>query len=141
MVSGTYNLGLVAAGQKAFNPKTDTIPFDGFFGSKSNFDSRQFSEVEKQVLDLQKRTKTLEADPDSYFRFLDSNPNAAAAIEFYNKAVNGDLRELRAEANRIRADRSYTPKERKEMLDNITQMSNLIKRNMLMNLETLGYTP
>jgi hypothetical protein len=141
VMSGTYNLGLVAAGEKAFNPKTDTIPFDGFFGSKSNYDSRQFSEVEKQVKEINKRLKTLEASPDSYFRFLESNPNAAAAVEFYDKTVNGDLRDLRAEANRIRADRTYTPKERKEMLDNITQMSNLIKRNMLINLETLGYTP
>jgi hypothetical protein len=141
VVSGTYNLGLVAAGEKAFNPKTDTIPFDGFFGSKSNFDARQFSEVEKQVEEVKKRVKTLEADPEKYVSFLNKNPNAAAAIEFYNKAVNGDLRELRAEANRIRADRSLNAKERKILLDNITQMSNLVKRNMTMNLETLGYTP
>lgn len=141
IASSSYNLGLIAAGEKAFNPKTDTIPFDGFFGSKSNFDSRQFSEVEKQVLDLQKRMKTLEADPDKLFKFTQENPNAAAALEFYNKSVNGDLRTIRAEANRIRADRSLNAKERKEMLDNINQMSNLIKRNMTMNLETLGYTP
>ena len=141
VVSGTYNLGLVAAGEKAFNPKTDTIPFDGFFGSKSNFDARKFSEVEKQVEEVKKRVKTLEADPEKYVSFLNKNPNAAAAIEFYDKAVNGDLRELRAEANRIRSDRSLNAKERKILLDNITQMSNLVKRNMTLNLETLGYTP
>jgi hypothetical protein len=72
---------------------------------------------------------------------LNKNPNAAAAIEFYDKAVNGDLRDLRAEANRIRSDRSLNAKERKILLDNINQMSNLVKRNMTMNLETLGYTP
>jgi hypothetical protein len=141
VVSGAYNLGLVAAGEKAFNPKTDTIPFDGFFGSKSNFDARKFSEVEKQVAEVKKRVKTLEADPDKYINFLNKNPNAAAAIEFYDKAVNGDLRDLRAEANRIRSDRSLNAKERKILLDNINQMSNLVKRNMTMNLETLGYTP
>jgi hypothetical protein len=141
VMSGTYNLGLVAAGEKAFNPKTDTIPFDGFFGSKSNFDARKFSEVEKQVAEVKKRVKTLEADPEKYVSFLNKNPNAAAAIEFYDKAVNGDLRDLRAEANRIRSDRSLNAKERKILLDNITQMSNLVKRNMTLNLETLGYTP
>jgi hypothetical protein len=141
VVSGTYNLGLIAAGEKAFNPKTDTIPFDGFFGSKSNYDARKFSEVEKQVAEVKKRVQTLEADPDKYVNFLSKNPNAAAAIEFYDKAVNGDLRDLRAEANRIRSDRSLNAKERKILLDNINQMSNLVKRNMTMNLETLGYTP
>ena len=29
----------------------------------------------------------------------------------------------------------------KELLDNLLQMSNMIKRNMLMNFESLGYTP
>ena len=141
VTGGAYNLGLVAVGDKSFNPKTDTILFDSFFGAKSNFDARAFSSVEKQVKEIDKRIKTLETDPDKYIRYVGENPNAVAAVDFYNKAVNQDLKTLRSEANRIRGDRTYTPKERKEMLDNITQMSNLVKRNLLFNFETLGYTP
>ena len=141
ITGGMYNIGLVAAGEKAFNPKTDTLLFDSFFGSKSNFDARSFSLVEKQIKEVDKRIKTLETDPEKYINYVGENPNAVAAVEFYNKAVNQDLKTLRSEANRIRGDRTYTPKERKELLDNITQMSNMVKRNLLMNFESLGYTP
>ena len=141
ITGGMYNIGLVAAGDKAFNPKTDTLLFDSFFGSKSNFDARSFSLVEKQIKEVDKRIKTLETDPEKYINYVGENPNAVAAVEFYNKAVNQDLKTLRSEANRIRGDRTYTPKERKELLDNITQMSNMVKRNLLMNFESLGYTP
>ena len=141
ITGGMYNLGLVAAGDKAFNPKTDTLLFDSFFGSKSNFDARAFSLVEKQIKEVDKRIKTLETDPEKYINYVSENPNAVAAVDFYNKAVNQDLKTLRSEANRIRGDRTYTPKERKEMLDNITQMSNMVKRNLLANFESLGYTP
>jgi hypothetical protein len=139
--SDTYNLGLVATGLKQFNPKTDTIAFDSFFGAKSNYDSRKFTEVEKQVKELQQKLKTYENDPERYMRYIDKNPMAPAAVEFYEQATNQDLRDLRAEQNRIQRSNEYTPKERKEMLDNLTQMSNMIKRNMLMNFESLGYTP
>ena len=141
ITGGAYNLGLVATGDKAFNPKTDTILFDSFFGAKSNFDARAFSLVEKQIKEVDKRIKTLETDPEKYIKYVGENPNAVAAVDFYNKAVNQDLKTLRSEANRIRGDRTYTPKERKEMLDNITQMSNMVKRNLLANFESLGYTP
>jgi TPR repeat protein len=136
-----YNLSMLATGEKEFNPRTDTILFDSFFGAKSNFDARAFSLVEKQIKEVDKRIKTLETDPEKYIKYVGDNPNAVAAVEFYNKAVNQDLKTLRSEANRIRGDRTYTPKERKEMLDNITQMSNMVKRNLLFNFETLGYTP
>jgi hypothetical protein len=141
ITSGGYNLALVTAGAKEFNPKTDTILFDSFFGAKSNFDARQFSNVEKQVKNVEKRLKTLEADPIRYAEFVTDNPNYPAAVDFYNKAVNQDLKELRAYANQIRAQRDLTPKERKTQLDNITQMTNLVKRNLIGNFESLGFKP
>ena len=131
----------MATGEKEFNPKTDTVLFDSFFGAKSNFDARQFSEVEKQIKELARELNSVKDNPDAYMRFVEKNPNAEAAIEFYDKGVGSDLRDLRAEANIIRRDRLFNPKDKKELLNNNTQMSNLVKRNMLMNLETLGYTP
>jgi len=141
ITGGAYNLGLVATGDKAFNPKTDTILFDSFFGSKSNFDARAFSSVEKQMNEIEKRIKTLESDPERYANYINDNPNAAAALKFYDHAKNQSLKTVRTEQNRVRRSDEYTPKERKELLDNLTQMSNLIKRNLLMNFESLGYTP
>ena len=141
LTGDTWNLGLVATGQKQFNPKTDTILFDSFFGAKSNFDARQFSEVEKQVQALEKQLNAIKDNPDSYNRFIEKNPTAEIAIQFYNSAKNKDLKNVREQANLIRANRDYTPKDRKELLNNLLQMSNMIKRNMLMNFESLGYTP
>jgi hypothetical protein len=137
----TYNLGLVATGQKQFNPKTDTVLFDSFFGAKSNFDARQFSEVEKQIKNLARELDAVKDNPDAYMKFIERNPNAESAIQFYDKGVGRDLRDLRADANRIRRNDIFSPKDKKELIDNNTQMSNLVKRNMLMNFETLGYTP
>lgn len=139
--SGAYNLGLVATGEKAFNPKTDSIIFDSFFGSPSNFDAREFSKAEKEIKEIERRLKTLEKDPENYVKFVSSNPEAVYVVDYYNSAVNGDLRYLREVANQIRADRNLSPKDRSDMLKNIISMQNLVKRSILNNFEVMGYEP
>jgi hypothetical protein len=139
--SGAYNLGLVATGEKAFNPKTDSIIFDSFFGSPSNFDAREFSKAEKEIKEIERRLKTLEKDPENYVKFVSNNPEAVYMVDYYNSAVNGDLRYLREVANQIRADRNLSPKDRSDMLKNIISMQNLVKRSILNNFEVMGYEP
>jgi hypothetical protein len=135
--NGAYNLGLVAAGEKAFNPKTDTILFDSFFGSPSNIDSREFSDMEKEIKALDIRLKTLQKDPENLAKFLDSNPDAMYRVAYYNQAVNGNLKTLRTMANNVRASRDLSPKERSETLKDIVRMQNLVKRSILNNFEAL----
>jgi hypothetical protein len=135
--NGAYNLGLVATGEKAFNPKTDTILFDSFFGSPSNIDSREFSEMEKEIKALEIRLKTLEKDPENYAKFLENNPEAPFMVNYYNQAVNGGLKDLRAMANIVRSSRDFSPKERSETVRDIVRMQNLVKRGILNNFEAM----
>jgi hypothetical protein len=135
--NGAYNLGLAATGEKAFNPKTDTILFDSFFGSPSNIDSREFSDMEKEIKALDIRLKTLQKDPENLAKFLDSNPDAMYRVAYYNQAVNGNLKTLRTMANNVRASRDLSPKERSETIKDIVRMQNLVKRSILNNFEAL----
>jgi hypothetical protein len=135
--NGAYNLGLTATGEKAFNPKTDTILFDSFFGSPSNIDSREFSDMEKEIKALDIRIKTLQKDPENLAKFLESNPDAMYRVAYYNQAVNGNLKTLRTMANNVRASRDLSPKERSETLKDIVRMQNLVKRSILNNFEAL----
>lgn len=141
MANAGYNLGLVATGEKDFNPKTDTVLFDSFFGSPSNFDAREFSEAEKKIKELDRRLKTLEKDPENYFKFIDANPDAPVIVDYYNQAVNGDLKDLRQFANVVRADRSLSPKERNDTVKDIVRMQNMVKRAILNNFEAMDFKP
>lgn len=141
MANAGYNLGLVATGEKDFNPKTDTVLFDSFFGSPSNFDAREFSEAEKKIKELDRRLKTLEKDPENYFKFIDANPDAPVIVDYYNQAVNGDLKDLRQFANVVRADRNLSPKERNDTVKDIVRMQNMVKRAILNNFEAMDFKP
>ena len=75
---------------------------------------------------------------DSY---LKTHENEYAAVQFYNDSVNGQLRQLRAAANQIRANDELTPRERKLQLEEINGMSNIVKRQLLNTFEEMGVKP
>jgi hypothetical protein len=141
LTSGAYNLGLVATANKDFNPKTDTLVFDSFFGSPSNFDARKFSEAEKEIKEMERRLKTLEKDPENYLRYIEKNPEAKYIVDYYNDAVNGDLKDLRKMANDVRSSRDLSIKERTEMIREIVRMQNMVKLSILGNLDAIGLEP
>ena len=137
-----YNYGLLAAGEKAFNPKTDTVFFDSFFGAPSNFDARQFSEVEKQILSKQQKLNMFkDSNPEAYARYVEKNPMDEYIVEHYNKAINQDLKKLREEANIYRRMPGLTPKERTEAVKNVIKFQNLIKRGIIEDFEMMGVEP
>ena len=74
-------------------------------------------------------------------RYLEANPNAYAAVEFYNAQVNGQLRQVRAVANQVRANGELTPRERKLQLEEINGISGTIKRQLLNVFEDLEIKP
>ena len=139
--SGVTNLGLAVTGNKEFNPKTDTVVFDSFFGAPSNYDARKFSEAEKVIKDYDRRLKTLEKDPENYLKFIENNPEVPFIVDYYNQAVNGYLKDLRKMANDTRANRDLTIKERTEMVREIVRMQNMVKLNILNNLEVMDFKP
>jgi hypothetical protein len=66
---------------------------------------------------------------------------APAIVSFYNKTVNGALRNLRTQANYIRRS-DMAQNEKQAMLQTITKQQNQIKRAFYTAIEGLetGYT-
>ena len=131
LIHNSYNIGMVGTMQKDFNPKTDTLAFDMFFGAKSNFDAREFSKMENMIKDKERKLNMFKNDPERYMNYIAENPYDQGLVDIYNKGVNGDLKKARELANRYRAMPDLTPKERKELLDNIKEQQNLIKRHLI----------
>jgi hypothetical protein len=137
--AGAANVSMVSASEKDFNPKTDTMLFDSFFGAPSNVDAREFAEAEKKILDIQKRLKTMEDyQPEQYAKYIENNPMHPFIVESYNVKVNQILRDLRKEANIYRRMPGLTPKERTDIVKNYVSMQNLVKRDILNTLEAYG---
>ena len=135
------NLSLLAAGEKAFNPKTDTVLFDSFFGSASNFDAKQFSAIEKQIKDMERKLKMFESNPEQYAKYVEANPMDEYLVKMYNEGVNGRLKEYREEANAVRKMPDLSPKDRNDALKNIVQMQNFEKRHMIDAFEAFDIKP
>jgi hypothetical protein len=131
LIHNSYNIGMVSTGQKEFNPKTDTLAFDSFFGAKSNFDAREFSKIENQIKDKERKLNMFKNDPEKYMEYVLENPFDSGLVEVYNKGVNGDLKKAREIANKYRSMPGLSPKERKELLDNVKEQQNLIKRHLI----------
>jgi hypothetical protein len=139
LAHGSVNIGMVSEAEKDFNPKTDTMLFDSFFGTPSNVDAREFAEAEQKILDIQKRLKTMEEyQPEQYAKYVEKNPMHPFIVESYNVKVNQVLRDLRKEANVYRRMPGLTPKERTDIVKNYVSMQNLVKRDILNTLEAYG---
>jgi hypothetical protein len=136
----TYNLTDVVRGQKDFDIRTDTFLLDSYFKAPSNYDAIQFSKAENKIKELEKQFKALEGRPELE-SWLEKNPMAPGIVSFYNKTVNGSLRNLRAEANIIRRS-DMSQKEKQAMLQAITKQQNQIKRAFYTAIEGFetGYT-
>ena len=141
MASSATNVGLSVAGEKEFDLKNDVVFISSFIGSKSNIDAREFSSVEKKVQELEKRINALKDRPEQLDKFMDANPDAYAAVQFYNSQVNGSLRQIRAAANQVRASKELSIKERKEQLKELTTMSNQVKHQLVLVFEDMGIKP
>ena len=131
LIHNSYNIGMVGTMQKDFNPKTDTLAFDMFFGAKSNFDAREFSKAENIIKDKERKLNMFKNQPERYMDYIAANPYDQGIVDIYNKGVNGDLKKVRELANKYRAMPDLTPKERKELLDNVKEQQNLIKRHLI----------
>jgi len=141
--TAAFDMGMNVTGQKDFDAKND-MPFLGsFMGTKSNVDAREFSKVEEKVKAFDKRINSLKDKPELLSSFLQSEDaqKQFAAVQFYNQQVNGQLRQLRTVANQIRANDAFSPRERKTQLEEIVNMQNIVKRQLLNVFDDLGVRP
>ncbi len=138
VMTNSANLAMTLTGYKDPDIRSDVALLASFFGTKSNFDAREFSKVEKDILAMDQRIKALKNRPEMLQEYLQDHATDYALVQFYNQAVNGTLRQLRTQANVIRANPELSMKERKAQLDEIVKLQNLVKRDLLNGFEAVG---
>lgn len=142
-----YGIGLTAAGDKDFDAKSDLVLFSSFIGRKSNYDGREFAQVEKKIEDKADTLRSLEntakltGDVESLRRYYERNPNDKAIIYIYNKQKNNRLRNLQEIRNAVDSNKNYTPKQKKEIIDQIDLERNYIKRGLIEMFRQYGVNP
>jgi predicted transcriptional regulator len=134
---GTY---LWASGDKEFDPKRDLLFMDSFFGKKSSVDAREFSEVEQEILQKEKRLNALKDRPELLQRYVMSNPNDPALVHIYNQLVNRRLKQIRTEMNRVKAA-DYTPRERQDRLRQLELARDFTMRSIIDTFKQYGLEP
>jgi hypothetical protein len=138
VMTNAGNLAMTATGYKDADIRNDVAVLASFFGTKSNVDAREFSKVEKDILAMDQRIKALKNRPEMLQEYLQDHAQDYALVQFYNQAVNGTLRQLRAHANVIRANPELSMKDRKNQLDEIVKLQNHVKRDLLNGFEAVG---
>jgi hypothetical protein len=90
---------------------------------------------------MEKRINALKDKPEMFQDYIENNPTDYYLVQYYNSTVNGPIRDLRAMANKIRTDKDMTILERKERLDEVVKLQNMVKRNVLDTFESITGSP
>lgn len=142
LLHNANNTRLWLSGSKDFEAKTDLMIFDSFFGRQANFDARQWQRVEDDLKERSARVKMLrENNPVEYAKHIAKHPIDPYLSDMYDRDVNGRLRDLRAQANKIRAMSGLEPKTRTELVKNIVLQENLEKRRLINIYSAFGVEP
>jgi hypothetical protein len=126
-----WNVSATLAGAKDFDPKTDLLVLDSFFGKKSNYDAREYASIENQIKEKEKILKMFESHPQQYVEYLNSHPMDAVIVEEFNKQSAGTLKELRHQANVIRSMDGLSMRERQRMVKDTVLTANFVKRGII----------
>jgi hypothetical protein len=145
VASATYDLRLFASGQRELRSIDDLdrtlVPLDSFLGTRSNYDARQYDDVKNQIEKKQRILKSLELRPDAYVRYIQKNPMDAEIVDYYNRAINGELKLLQQDAKYIRMASQFSQQERRDLLKENRRMQNLAKRNLIDTFKIYGIEP
>jgi len=142
LVQNANNVRLWASDKKDFNPKTDLMILDSFFGTKANFDAREWSRVESDLEERSKYVKMLKDNhPADYAAYLNKHPMDQVLVKMYNHDVNGRLKDLRAQANVWRTMEGLDPRTRTAMVKHIILQENFEKRRLIDLYKAYGVEP
>lgn len=142
IVQNANNVRLWLSDKKDFNPKTDTMLLDSFFGTASNFDAREWSRVEADLEERSKYVKMLKANhPAEYAEYMAKNPLDQMLTKMYDHDVNGRLKSLREQANKWRAMEGISPRDRTALVKNIVLQQNIEKRRLINLYAAYGVKP
>lgn len=124
-----------------FNPKTDLVLLGSFFGARSNVDSREFSSVEKKILDMEKKIKMYETNPVAAANYAAEHPLDQMLVDMYNKQTQGELKKLRTLAKEARLDKALPADARRDLVKIYTLQENIAKRSMIETFKAYGVEP
>jgi hypothetical protein len=142
LVNSPISVGMWLSGKKDFNSHTDTMFLDSFFGTRSNFDARQWSKVEADLKDRGEKVKMFkESNPVQYAKYLASHPLDQMLSKMYDDDVNGRLKNLRAEANKWRTMQGLDTKTRTMLVKNAVLQQNLEKARLINLYKAFGVKP
>ena len=142
LVNSPISVGMWLSGKKDFNSHTDTMFLDSFFGTRSNFDARQWAKVEADLKDRGEKVKMFkESNPVQYAKYLASHPLDQMLSKMYDDDVNGRLKSLRAEANKWRTIQGLDTKTRTMLVKNAVLQENLEKARLVNLYKAFGVKP
>lgn len=142
LINSPISVGMWLSGKKDFNSHTDTMFLDSFFGTRSNFDARQWAKVEADLKDRGEKVKMFkESNPVQYAKYLATHPLDEMLSKMYNDDVNGRLKSLRAEANKWRTMQGLDIKTRTMLVKNAVLQENLEKARLVNLYKAFGVKP
>jgi hypothetical protein len=142
IVQNANNIRLWLSDKKDFNPKTDTMLLDSFFGTASNFDAREWQRVESDLEARSKYVKMLKGNhPVEYAEYMAKNPLDQMLTKMYDHDVNGRLKNLREQANKWRSMEGLDPRTRTALVKNIVLQQNFEKRRLIDLYSAYGVKP
>jgi hypothetical protein len=142
LASWSYNTAHTIAGNRDFDFKTDTLLLDAYLKAPSNYDARQFSEVEKEIKNLERRYRayTSSGDAERIADYFQEHPYDKSVIDYYNK-FNGQLNKLRELANKTRTNTNLTIKERQDQVRVLIDNQNKMKSAFVQSVAAYGIEP
>jgi vacuolar-type H+-ATPase subunit I/STV1 len=103
---------------------------ESFISNRSNVDARQFSQLEKDILEKEKAINMLKSNPEKFADYLADHPEDPALVKAFNKQVSSQLNELRQAANQVRRDPAISRIDKAEMLKENKILQNKVKKNI-----------
>lgn len=120
--------------------KQDSLVLSSFIGTRSDYDARMWSKIEKDLEKRRDRLNELEdANIEAYYDHLAENPLDEFLVKQFNKDANGELKKLRGEAKAIRRSSEYDFATKRELLAQNRTMASLLKMQLVDLYTSMGY--
>jgi hypothetical protein len=136
-----YGSMQLAGGEKTFSPKTDIPLLGSFFGSRGSVDTREFSAVEQQIKEKERRLNMFKTDPVQYAKYVSAHPFDEMLVDAYNKKIGGELNALRKQANEFRRLGSLSPADRQALLKLNQFQQDLAKHSLVEQFKSYDIKP
>ena len=120
--------------------KQDSLFLSGFIGTRSDYDARKWSKIERDLEQRRDRLKEMkEANLTAYYEHLEDNPLDEFLVKRFNSDANGELKQLRSAAKEIRRSSAYDFATKRELLEANRVESSLLKMQLVDLYTAMGY--